>query len=254
MLLIIVLLGIYVLLRWNTVTSEDSFFIADQQLQRQFDSLKETSQEKKGNLKPFNPNFITDFKGYVLGMSPEEIDRLHAFRRQDRFLSSIKEFQEVTLVSDTLLQQISPFFQFPEWSRTTVKRSSFIDRGENNTTSSNIVVRDLNMALASDLERINGIGPVLSKRIVKFRDRLGGFMINEQLYDVYGLEPQVVERTLKLFQVHNAPEIEKININTATANELASLVYISHRVAKNMVRFREVNGIYKSFNVKQIVE
>ncbi len=248
LLIIVVLLLSYALLRWNTEITSHSSFIVDEQVQRQFDSLKVASQEeKKAILKPFNPNFISDFKGYTLGLSPEEIDRLHAFREQDRFLNSVEEFQEVTHVSDTLLKRISPFFRFPEWTKANVNRS-FRNQDKENNSTTKTVLRDLNTATASDLEHVNGIGPVLSKRIVKFRDRLGGFLKNEQLYDVYGLEPQVVERTLKLFQVHSLPEIEKININTATANQLASLVYISNDVARNIVRFREANGLYKSFD------
>ncbi len=248
LLVIVALLVSYALLRWNFESKSNSSFTVDKQLQKQFDSLKVASlEEKKGDPKPFNPNFISDFKGYTLGMSTEEIDRLHAFREQNRFLSSAREFQEVTQVSDTLLNEISPFFRFPEWTRTMVNQS-FKKKDEENSRTTNTAIRDLNTATVSELERINGIGPVLSKRIVKFRDRLGGFLINEQLYDVYGLEPEVVDRTLRYFEVLSVPEIEKININTATAEELAGLVYISFSVAKNIVNTRETNGAYQSFD------
>ena len=47
------------------------------EIQKEIDSVKllvrEASQPK---IYPFNPNFITDFKGYTLGMSPTEIDKL----------------------------------------------------------------------------------------------------------------------------------------------------------------------------------
>ena len=46
--------------------------------QKQIDSLKKIRLEKKKpRLYPFNPNYITDYKGYQLGMSVDEIDRLH---------------------------------------------------------------------------------------------------------------------------------------------------------------------------------
>lgn len=48
------------------------------------------------------------------------------------------------------------------------------------------VILDINAATAEDFKTINGIGEKLSARIVKFRDRLGGFLTSEQLYDVYG--------------------------------------------------------------------
>src|SRR5436190_23821337 len=49
-------------------------------LQTEIDSLKKHRQEKTVTIYPFNPNFITDFKGYRLGMSVVQIDRLLAFR------------------------------------------------------------------------------------------------------------------------------------------------------------------------------
>ncbi len=250
LLVIVVLLVSYALLRWNSESTGNSSFTVDKQLQRQFDSLKLASKkEEKRQLKPFNPNFISDFKGYVLGMSPEEIDRLHSFRKEDRYVRSVQEFQRVTQVSDALLQQISPFFRFPEWGNSETKRASFKDKNKkNNGADGDVAVRDLNTATASDLASINGIGQVLSTRIVKFRDRLGGFLVNEQLYDVYGLEPLVVERALKVFQVFDPPDVEKININTASVNELADLVYISYDLANNIVDYREGNGTYTSFD------
>ena len=84
--------------------------------QIQIDSLKAIEIEKrKPKIYPFNPNYITDYKGYTLGMSPDEIDRLLRFRDQGDWINSIKQFQEVTKVSDSLLNQISPYFKFPEW-------------------------------------------------------------------------------------------------------------------------------------------
>ena len=49
-------------------------------------------------LYPFNPNFITDYKGYTLGLSVEEIDRLHDVRANNTYVNSSKEFQKVTMV------------------------------------------------------------------------------------------------------------------------------------------------------------
>ncbi len=107
---------------------------------------------------------------------------------------------------------------------------------------------NLNEATANDLRKVPGIGEVLSARIIKFRNGLGGFLTNEQLYDVYGLDSSVAERTLKKFQVIQAPKVEKININTASVEELANLVYIPYHVAENIVSYREENGMFSSLN------
>ena len=54
-------------------------------------------------------------------MSIEEIDRLHSFRKKNKYVNSIEEFQELTKMSDSLLNKISPYFKFPDW---VVKRES----------------------------------------------------------------------------------------------------------------------------------
>ena len=48
-------------------------------------------------------------------MSNEEIDRLLDYRKQNQWINSAKQFQEVTQVSDSLLNKISPYFKFPDW-------------------------------------------------------------------------------------------------------------------------------------------
>jgi DNA uptake protein ComE-like DNA-binding protein len=108
--------------------------------------------------------------------------------------------------------------------------------------------KDWNQATPEELKGIYGIGDKLSARIVKFRNRLGGFMVNEQLYDVYGLEEEVVLRILEEFRVKEQPAIERININTATRREMEQLIYINQNLAIQIVTYRDSVGIIQSFN------
>lgn len=79
--------------------------------EKEIDSLKLIELEKRApKIYPFNPNYITDYKGYTLGMSNEEIDRLLKFRNSGDWINSVKQFQEVTQVSDSLLNKNIPFF------------------------------------------------------------------------------------------------------------------------------------------------
>ncbi|WP_396633724.1 ComEA family DNA-binding protein [Maribacter sp. R86514] len=223
----------------------------DSAVQAEIDSLKILASTKDTvRMYPFNPNFITDFKGYILGMSVAEIDRLHEFRSEKRFVNSAKEFQNVTKVSDSLLSTFSPYFKFPEWTQNRKKKSA----SKSNTFTQDsevkevVVWKDLNTATAEDLRMISGIGEKLSARIIKFRDRLGGFLVEDQLQDVYGLKPDVIERTLKKFKVVTKPNILKINVNTATAEELSKLIYLQKHVAKSIVNYRNLNGSINSLN------
>ncbi len=219
----------------------------------EIENLKTLSAQKEAStFYPFNPNFISDAKGYALGMSPKELDRLYQFRSADKFVNSAKEFQEVTGISDSLLNYISPNFKFPEWTQKSDKQFSknknLVVRSRNKPHAHTEIRKDLNTATAEDLKKIYGIGEKLSNRIIKFRDRLGGFLVNEQLYDVYGLESEVVIRTLEKFTVLKQPEVQQININTASAEQISQLIYISYELAEDIVFYREDNNGITTFD------
>lgn len=222
----------------------------DSNFQVRIDSLKNVAL-KNDTVKvyPFNPNYISDFKGYTLGMSTDEIDKLHHFRKTNKFVNSAEEFQDVTNISDSLLQVISPFFKFPEWTTKQEYKPSKVSSKKNvNTTTENVVFKDLNTTTAEELRVVNGVGEKLSARIIKFRKRLGGFLVDDQLFEVYYLDEEVAKRILKQFKVISKPNIVKININTATAYELSKLIYIQKEVAERIVNYRNLNGSIKSLN------
>ena len=247
--IILTQLGLYVY-RSFPKSFEDAFQ-PDAETQAQIDALKRNAIEKDTlRLFPFNPNYISDYKGYTLGMSVAEIDRLHSFRSQNKFMNSPKEFQELTQISDSLLERIAPYFKFPEWSN--ASRRSVGQRNQRSNKPALVQRIDLNKATADDLKIINGIGDKLSERIVKFRDRLGGFFVAEQLYDVYGLEPQVVDRALIKFKVVDAPVIEKINVTWASYNELRNLLYINDKLAKSIIEYRNNNTIKSLAELKNL--
>jgi DNA uptake protein ComE-like DNA-binding protein len=143
-------------------------------------------------------------------------------------------------VSDSLLSSIGPYFKFPQWTKGSVS--------EKGTNSVHTKYGDINTASEASLRRISGIGPVLSKRIIAFRNSLGGFQEIDQLFDVYGLKPEVARRAMEVFKVIRVPDIKKIPLNTATVDELAGLVYINKGLAKRIVHYRDSIGQFDSIS------
>ena len=245
MLLMVVLQATYFLIKTQNIDNTSSL-VWDSEIQKQVDSLKQLALiEKVPKIYPLNPNYITDYKGYTLGMSPKEIDRLLEFRKTGKYVNSAREFQQVTQVSDSLLNTFSNYFRFPDWIQKN-KKENKVSAIRDKSLSPKKKIIDLNLASQEELMQVYGIGEKLSARILKFRNRLGGFLVNEQLYDVYGLDAQTVSRTLERFRVINPPEIEKIKINTATVSEITQLVYINRLLAQKIVRHREEKGLFNS--------
>lgn len=221
----------------GSVDKEQSKWLANQSI---IDSLKLESKNYKPKIYPFNPNFITDFKGYKLGMSVKEIDRLLAFRKQNRFVNSDKEFQEVTKVSDSLLNAISPYFKFPDWVNNKQNAGSFAKKDFSKPEK--IVVLDINQANKEDLMKIYGIGDKISDRILEQRQKLGAFVSMEQMDAIWGLSPEVIEKLKTSFAVKSTATIKKININSATVKELSQFPFFRYQLAKEIVIYRTMNG------------
>lgn len=205
-------------------------------LQQKIDSLRRAEIERrKPKLYPFNPNFITDYKAYTLGMTPEEFDRLQEFRGKDQWINSIKDFQRVTQVPDSVLDNMSPYFKFPEWVTHPKPKEKLFTRGISELTFSQKI--DLNKATLEELQQVSGIGETLSQRIVDRRKKLGGFSHDLQLYDIWGLKSEVVQRTLLRFTVKTPQPIVKMNVNNASVSDLAIIPGVSFELGKKIWEF-----------------
>lgn len=242
--LLLIILGMQLAYYCIDIKIEDDNSVEKHQwlsLQSEIDTMKMVKADYKPTLYPFNPNFITDFKGYKLGMSVSEIDRLLAFRKNNKYVNSAEEFQAVTKVSDSLLATISPYFKFPDWVAN--KKNKFeVYEKQSFAKKEKIVVIDINEATQEDLVKIYGIGPGLSERILKQKEILGGFVSMEQMNDVWGLSPEVIEKLNAQFKVGVVPNVKKIKINDASVKELSQFPYFRYPISKEIVTYRSMNG------------
>jgi DNA uptake protein ComE-like DNA-binding protein len=224
----------------------------------ELDSLRRAEEEiNKPKIYPFNPNFISDYKGYTLGMTAQEIDRLQKFRDKGQWINSVKQFQDVTKVSDSLLNVISPYFKFPEWvtnpkPRHSNAKQSFPDRLTPKPYEQKI---DLNKATALQLKTVYGVGEKLSQRIVNYRNKFeGGFYSDAELTEIYGLMPEVIDRIKAQFTVKTPRPITKFNLNTATRDELVTIPYVDYEIANNIIEERTLRDGFRDFEELTKVE
>ncbi len=107
----------------------------------------------------------------------------------------------------------------------------------------NDLLLDINSADTLDLQQLRGIGPSYARRIVKYRERLGGFSSIEQLYEVYGMDSLRFHGIAENIYVGNNG-IQKININEAGIKQLIKHPYIEFYLAKSIVKYRKEIGNY----------
>jgi len=201
-------------------------------LEQEFNNLHQNNLEKKTPKQyPFNPNFISSYKGYELGMSLKQIERLHNFRANKKWINSAQDFQMVTGVSDALLTSISPYFKFPKWATQSQKK--------NKGTSKKQSKLDLNLATSEQLQKVYGVGPTLSKRILLYRKKFkGGFNDMAELKAIYGLSEEVINNIRATFKIEYPRSIQRINLNTANQEDLVKIPFIGYELAYNIVEKR----------------
>ena len=218
--------------------------------QNEIDSIKEVNQENSNKIYPFNPNFISDYKGYKLGMTEIQIDKLHQLRKQNKYVNSKFEFQKLTGVSNEWMKRYAIYFKFPDWvtNRTTnnyqTKYNNTYPKFDKKETK--IVVQDLNTADQVALEKAYMIGEKLAIKIMSERDKFGSFASMDQLQFIWGISPEAIADLNKKFQIKSSGNLKKININTSTIKELQQFPYFNYTIAKNIVTFRSMNGDFKS--------
>ncbi|WP_417887347.1 ComEA family DNA-binding protein [Zunongwangia sp.] len=220
----------------NTETYSNTSNPEVEKFQKDLDSIHLLQQQKKDTIFPFNPNFLTDYKAYRLGLSLTEIDRLKVFRDKGKWINSAEDFQQVTQISDSLLQLLIPYFKFPDWVRKVVPKKV-------NSKSKKL---DINTATIQDLKKVKGIGDKLSARIIRYRNKLGGFRGAIQFKEIYGLNSETRKRLITKFDVFKT-DFQKQNLNTISLIDLAEIPYFDYELAKSVITFRKLHEGIKSF-------
>ncbi len=107
------------------------------------------------------------------------------------------------------------------------------------------ILIDINIADTLLLKSLSGIGPVLSKRIVEYRGKLGGFLNKEQLKEIYGFRIETYDKIKNKIEVLDSTII-RININTVSIEAFKNHPYINWNLANSIVNYREQHGQYTS--------
>ena len=107
------------------------------------------------------------------------------------------------------------------------------------------LVVELNSADTLTLQLLHGIGPAYARRIVRYRERLGGFVSTEQLLEVYGFTPELLEHIRPSLRLDSSA-IERIPINSIELKQLARHPYVEYYQARDIVRLRSLGTLFHS--------
>jgi|WetSurMetagenome_2_1015567.scaffolds.fasta_scaffold13527_3 competence protein ComEA len=181
----------------------------------------------------FNPNCVNKEDMEQLGFESQQINNILRYRQKGGVFRKKDDLMKIYGMNDALYKRLVPYIKIPPQSgmRFQLKTKTVPDALARKIT-------DINLADTASLMEVNGIGPVLSKRIVKYRTLLGGFYSINQLREVYGISDTLLVQLNKSFRADTSG-IRKININTATEYELMRHPYIGKYTARGIVLYRK---------------
>ena len=210
-------------------------------------------------LRPFNPNQLTEQQWVDFGMKPWLAKRILNYRKKVGDFKSKQEVQKIYGLPDSVYRQFAPYILLPETSENdrvfaAKSHGTYEDRKfENAKKPFRLQAFDINLADTTELKRIRGIGSKLSVRIQKYRDRLGGFTSEEQIKEVFGLQPETVDSLRKYTYVENDFIPKKISLNSVTFEELKTHPYLKFNQSRAIIAYRDQHGPYQKIeDIKKI--
>lgn len=237
----------------DSIYNRVSLTSAHQQAQGRYDAIPSPAHETF----PFDPNTADSATLLRLGLAPWQVRSIYKYRAKGGRYHRAEDFQRVPGMTPEVWNrlatviQIGEAFRFYHDLRTEKRDSTPRHTGATDSTRyprqekfTEMVVLDLNTTDTSELKKIPGIGSVRARQIVRYRDKLGGFVSLEQLAEIPDL-PAGIEKWFSITTVLPPP----VHINKLSAAQLARHPYLTYTQAKAIVEYRRNYG-----NIKKLDE
>ena len=183
------------------------------------ESFNAGQSSKKVNYQPFYPDSLSVSEWVALDFSQKQAEAIINFKNSSGGFKEANDLKKVYVISDEKFEELLPYMRFA-------------------SSKASQELFELNSANENQLKSIPGIGDVLSKRIVKYRNSIGGFTSYSDLEKVYGLENEVINN-IKANTTLAPRAIEKINVNVATKEELTNLPYLDFEIVSLILKERD---------------
>lgn len=234
-------------------SEEIDSFLANLEEQEKIRKSHTPKNEISAVLQPFDPNTADSVLLRQLGLPVYIVRNILKYRAKGGVFRSPESFSRIYGLKEEVYQKLKPYITIaPLVSVSHVRTDTFrqlkdtipyVPKYEEGT------IVDLNKADTSILKRIPGIGSILARMIVVYRQRLGGFYDVAQLQEV----PHVGVELNKWFVVTPAG-LHKIQVNSASLDKLRSHPYMDFYKAKAIMEYRRKRGKIKGLSQLSMFE
>lgn len=204
-------------------------------------------------LTDFNPNTADSVTLRSLGLSAFVVRNILRYREKGGVFRTPEALAKIYGLSSEQYLSLRPYIVIPASSVSSSADTIYKPISQEKTAVSSKypqgTVLDLNVADTAELKRIPGIGSVLARRIVSYRQRLGGFSRVEQLQEIEHVDTVVN----KWFRV-NGDSLRMLKVNHAGLDELRSHPYMNFYKAKAILEYRRKRGKIKGLSRLSLFE
>jgi len=208
---------------------------------------KKESSIIAGELFYFNPNTASAEDFQRLGLREKTIQTILNYRNKGGRFYKADDLERIYGLRHEEFERLFPYVQIE--TKTTVPKetagftSTSTSKSENKETENFVI--DINSTDTTEWKKLKGIGSKLSQRIVNFRSKLGGFVTVDQVAETFGLPDSTFQKIKPQLQFSETG-IKKINLNTATIDDLKGHPYIKYALANAIVQYRAEHGNFKA--------
>ncbi len=203
----------------------------------------------------FDPNGMAVVDWKRLGLSDRQVRMIKNYEAKGGRFRRKEDLKKIYAIHDADYDRLEPYIHIkaaagkpvdPPYDASERKPMDWGDRADGQAPKAPVVL-ELNAVDSVQLQSLPGIGPVFASRIVRFRDRLGGFHDVLQLMDVYGFD-SVRFIGLREQVYVDSSAVSKIRLNSASIEQLRAHPFISPKLANIIVQYRKQHGPYRSLD------
>jgi competence protein ComEA len=195
----------------------------------------------------FDPN--TSEEGELIKIFGKKIaGTIVRFRKKGGKFFIKKDLTKIYGMDASVYSRVEQFILLPE-----ELTKGYTSSHSPNRLGNSLALFDINTSDTIALQKLKGIGKVLSARIIKFRDHLGGFISKDQYQEVFGLDTSVVTTLKKNSFIVEGYVPSKININNAAFSELAAHPYIGKKYSSAIVNYRTQHKVFSSMDELKLI-
>jgi competence protein ComEA len=212
------------------------------------------SKSGKGELFYFDPNTLSADEWIRLGIREKTANTIRNYISKGGRFYKPEDISKIWGLHEDEVKRLLPYVRIEE--KTVSGYNKYPDRGEAKTyvkPTYTITPCDVNSSDTAAFIALPGIGSKLAARIVAFREKLGGFYKTDQLAETYGL-PDSTFQKIKSRLAIGTSNVKKLNINTATVDELKAHPYLRYNIANAIVQYRQQHGSFLAVSdIKKIM-